>query len=49
MSLIEFTRHEEPFRTRKDRTMSLRYDTEMLPDIKVIGVGGGGCNAGGPR
>jgi len=45
MSLIDFTRHEEPFRTRKDRTMSLRYDTDMLPDIKVIGVGGGGCNA----
>ncbi len=45
MSLIDFARHEEPFRTRKDRTMSLRYDTDMLPDIKVIGVGGGGCNA----
>ncbi|MBI5948260.1 MAG: cell division protein FtsZ [Chloroflexi bacterium] len=25
--------------------MSLRYETNMLPDIKVIGVGGGGCNA----
>jgi cell division protein FtsZ len=25
--------------------MSIRYDTELLPDIKVIGVGGGGCNA----
>ncbi|MEO8541751.1 MAG: cell division protein FtsZ, partial [bacterium] len=25
--------------------MSLRYETELLPDIKVIGVGGGGCNA----
>ncbi|OAI39219.1 cell division protein FtsZ [bacterium SCGC AG-212-C10] len=25
--------------------MSIRNDTEMLPDIKVIGVGGGGCNA----
>ncbi|WP_322795423.1 cell division protein FtsZ [Tepidiforma sp.] len=25
--------------------MSMRYDTELLPDIKVIGVGGGGCNA----
>ena len=23
--------------------MSIRYDTELLPDIKVIGVGGGGC------
>lgn len=26
-------------------SMSIRYDTELLPDIKVIGVGGGGCNA----
>ncbi|MBA4180051.1 MAG: cell division protein FtsZ [Anaerolinea sp.] len=25
--------------------MSIRYDSELLPDIKVIGVGGGGCNA----
>ena len=25
--------------------MSIRYDSEMLPDIKVVGVGGGGCNA----
>ena len=25
--------------------MSARYDNELLPDIKVIGVGGGGCNA----
>jgi cell division protein FtsZ len=25
--------------------MSIRYDTELLPDIKVVGVGGGGCNA----
>jgi cell division protein FtsZ len=25
--------------------MSTRYDLELLPDIKVIGVGGGGCNA----
>ncbi|MEX2080441.1 MAG: cell division protein FtsZ [Dehalococcoidia bacterium] len=23
----------------------MRYDTELLPDIKVVGVGGGGCNA----
>lgn len=22
-----------------------RYDTELLPNIKVVGVGGGGCNA----
>ena len=27
------------------RSMSLRYETELLPDIKVVGVGGGGCNA----
>lgn len=25
--------------------MTPRYDAELLPDIKVIGVGGGGCNA----
>ena len=25
--------------------MSSRFDTDLLPDIKVIGVGGGGCNA----
>jgi cell division protein FtsZ len=25
--------------------MSIRFDSEMLPDIKVVGVGGGGCNA----
>ncbi|MCS7294174.1 MAG: cell division protein FtsZ, partial [Chloroflexota bacterium] len=25
--------------------MSIRYDSELLPDIKVVGVGGGGCNA----
>ncbi|MGI8926015.1 MAG: cell division protein FtsZ [Tepidiformaceae bacterium] len=25
--------------------MSIRYDTDLLPDIKVVGVGGGGCNA----
>lgn len=25
--------------------MSSRFDSELLPDIKVIGVGGGGCNA----
>ena len=45
MSLIDFTRHEEPFKTGKDRALSIRYDTDLLPDIKVIGVGGGGCNA----
>ena len=25
--------------------MTIRYDTDLLPDIKVVGVGGGGCNA----
>jgi cell division protein FtsZ len=25
--------------------MSIRYDSDLLPDIKVVGVGGGGCNA----
>lgn len=25
--------------------MSSRFDNDLLPDIKVIGVGGGGCNA----
>jgi cell division protein FtsZ len=25
--------------------MSIRYESELLPDIKVVGVGGGGCNA----
>lgn len=25
--------------------MTIRYDTELLPNIKVVGVGGGGCNA----
>jgi cell division protein FtsZ len=45
MSLIDFTRSQEPFVKGKDYDMSIRYDTELLPDIKVIGVGGGGCNA----
>ncbi len=45
MSLIDFTRSEEPFRKGRDHNMSIRYDTELLPDIKVVGVGGGGCNA----
>ncbi len=45
MSFIDFARHEESFRKGKDQIMSLRYDTELLPDIKVVGVGGGGCNA----
>lgn len=45
MSLIEFTREDEQFKRGKGYTMSIRYDTELLPDIKVVGVGGGGCNA----
>ena len=45
MSLIEFTREEEQFRRGKGYGMSIRYDTELLPDINVVGVGGGGCNA----
>ena len=45
MSLNDFTRSEELFRRGKDQIMSIRYDTDLLPDIKVIGVGGGGCNA----
>ncbi len=45
MSLIDFTRSQKPFEKGKDYAMSIRYETELLPDIKVIGVGGGGCNA----
>ena len=45
MSLNDFTRRQEPFVKGKDNAMSIRYETELLPDIKVIGVGGGGCNA----
>jgi cell division protein FtsZ len=45
MSLIDFTRSQEPFVKGKDTAMSIRYETELLPDIKVVGVGGGGCNA----
>jgi len=45
MSLIDFTRGQEPFVKGRYTAMSIRYDTELLPDIKVIGVGGGGCNA----
>jgi len=45
MSLIDFTRSQEPFVKGRYTAMSIRYDTELLPDIKVIGVGGGGCNA----
>jgi cell division protein FtsZ len=45
MSLTDFTRSQEPFVKGRYTAMSIRYDTELLPDIKVIGVGGGGCNA----
>ena len=45
MSLADFTRSQEPFVNGRETTMSIRYETELLPDIKVIGVGGGGCNA----
>ena len=45
MSLADFTRSQEPFVKGRDYTMSIRYETELLPDIKVVGVGGGGCNA----
>ncbi len=45
LSLIDFTRSQEPFKEGKDHAMSIRFDSELLPDIKVVGVGGGGCNA----
>ena len=45
MSLTDFIRSQEPFRKGRDHAMSIRYDSELLPDIKVVGVGGGGCNA----
>lgn len=45
MSLTDFTRSQAPFVEGRYTAMSIRYDTELLPDIKVIGVGGGGCNA----
>lgn len=44
MTLIDFTRNEQQ-RQGKDWQMSIRYESDLLPDIKVIGVGGGGCNA----
>ena len=44
MSLVEFSKRDM-FHHGKERAMSIRYDSELLPDIKVIGVGGGGCNA----
>lgn len=45
MSHTNFTHHQLPARKGRDQVMSIRYDTDLLPDIKVIGVGGGGCNA----
>lgn len=45
MSLHDFAKHESHYTRGRETAMSIRYDTELLPDIKVIGVGGGGCNA----
>ena len=45
MSLLDFNKRDTGYQKRRDTAMSLRYDTELLPDIKVLGVGGGGCNA----
>src|SRR3990170_2184077 len=45
MSQTDGPRSLVSFRTGKDTAMSIRYDTELLPDIKVVGVGGGGRNA----
>ncbi|HJP41705.1 MAG TPA: cell division protein FtsZ [Dehalococcoidia bacterium] len=45
MSLIEFTKEDRESHRRNRTAMSIRYEPELLPDIKVIGVGGGGCNA----
>jgi cell division protein FtsZ len=44
MSFSDFVREHE-HDTPKERALSIRYETELLPDIKVIGVGGAGCNA----
>jgi cell division protein FtsZ len=44
MSLGEFTKHDK-FTYGRDKALSIRYESELLPDIKVVGVGGGGCNA----
>ncbi len=44
MTIDDFSRNDEQNR-RGRHSMSIRYDTELLPDIKVVGVGGGGCNA----
>jgi cell division protein FtsZ len=47
MTISDFRGNDRYFgnRERRDRAMSIRFDSEMLPDIKVVGVGGGGCNA----
>jgi cell division protein FtsZ len=45
MSLEEFIQEDEHNKRGLGYPMSIRYDTELLPDIKVVGVGGGGCNA----
>jgi cell division protein FtsZ len=49
MSISEFKGNDRYFgngkKDRRDTAMSIRLDSEMLPDIKVVGVGGGGCNA----
>jgi cell division protein FtsZ len=45
VNLREFSENDTHTRHGKDKGMSIRYDSEVLPDIKVIGVGGGGCNA----
>jgi cell division protein FtsZ len=44
MSLGEFSKHDK-FTYGRDKALSIRYESELLPDIKVVGVGGGGCNA----
>ena len=45
MSFFDEPRSQNSSTQGKDTEMSIRYDTELLPDIKVVGVGGGGCNA----
>jgi cell division protein FtsZ len=47
MSLNEFKKSDRYFeqQRRRERAVTIRYDDELLPDIKVIGVGGGGQNA----
>jgi cell division protein FtsZ len=46
MGISEFRGSDRYFgKERRDQAMSIKLDSEMLPDIKVVGVGGGGCNA----